>query len=169
MSTFALNQLRLRPGEEHVAYVAIAFDPVVLGGQVYGAEPSEVDATLAVQRAVGGHAIRLRFAVRVQGPCMRCLEDAAVELEVDVREYHDLDPAGDEELVSDYVSDDEVQLAVWARDAVALGLPDPILCRPDCAGLCPVCGRNLNREPHSHDAEKVDPRWAALQGLTLDD
>ena len=40
----------------------------------------------------------------------------------------------------------------WARDAVALALPEKILCRPDCAGLCPECGKNLNDEPHEHEA-----------------
>jgi uncharacterized protein len=46
-----------------------------------------------------------------------------------------------------------------------LGLPAQILCRPDCAGLCPVCGKDLNVEPHEHEEERVDDRWAALQAL----
>jgi uncharacterized protein len=99
---------------------------------------------------------------------MRCLEDAAVAIDVDAREYHDLDASGDDELVSEYVADGVVQLEAWARDAVALALPDPVLCRPDCAGLCPVCGKNLNREPHTHEAATVDPRWAALEGMELE-
>jgi uncharacterized protein len=90
-----------------------------------------------------------------------------VPLAVDAREYHDLEPDGDEELVSDYVVEGVVRLAEWARDAVALALPDPILCRPACAGLCPVCGADLNREPHVHDDEVVDARWAVLEGLEL--
>jgi uncharacterized protein len=48
---------------------------------------------------------------------------------------------------------------------VALALPDKILCREDCAGLCPVCGRDLNREPHEHEDETADPRWSALAEL----
>jgi uncharacterized protein len=48
---------------------------------------------------------------------------------------------------------------------VALALPDQILCRPDCAGLCPVCGKDLNAEPHAHDEEHGDPRWEALAEL----
>jgi uncharacterized protein len=50
-------------------------------------------------------------------------------------------------------------------DSIVLALPDKILCREDCAGLCPVCGRNLNREPHGHEGEESDPRWAALAEL----
>jgi hypothetical protein len=53
-------------------------------------------------------------------------------------------------------------MRAWARDALALALPTQIVCREDCAGLCAVCGENLNRSPdHAHEREP-DPRWAAL-------
>ena len=70
-----------------------------------------------------------------------------------------------EDLRTPYVVDDKLDLAAWARDAVALTLPDKILCRADCAGLCPVCGKNLNEEPHTHDEAPSDSRWAALESL----
>ena len=57
------------------------------------------------------------------------------------------------------------ELRAWARDSLVLSLPDQILCRPDCAGLCGECGKNLNDEPHTHEEEHVDPRWAALEEL----
>jgi len=76
----------------------------------------------------------------------------------------------DEELRSPYVIGDEtVDLSAWARDAIALALPDKILCRTDCAGLCPVCGKDLNAEPHAHEAPVPDSRWAALEALRADD
>jgi uncharacterized protein len=165
----SLRTLRLLPGEEHVERGAVTLDPLVLGGQEYVSYPAEVDTTLTIQRATSGYAMRLRLGVEVRGPCMRCLEEARLPIAIDAREYHDLEPDGDEELVSDYVSDDVIALAGWARDAVALALPDPVLCRPDCAGLCPVCGRNLNDEPHEHAEAAADPRWAALEDLTLED
>ncbi len=165
VTSFPLLNLRLLPGEEHTEQVAVELEPVALGGQSYLVVPAEIEAALTVQRATSGYAMRLRFEVGVHGPCMRCLEDAVVPLPVDALEYHDLDPGGDDELVSDYVADDAVQLAAWARDAIVLALPNPILCRADCAGLCPACGKNLNLEPHTHDELDVDPRWAALEGL----
>jgi uncharacterized protein len=165
VATFPLRTLRLLPGEEQTEPVRVTVDPVTLGGQSYIPAPAEIDAALTVQRATSGYALRLRFDTSVCGPCMRCLEQAAVSLAVDGLEYHDLDPGGDEELVSDYVIDDAVQVASWARDAIVLALPNPILCRPDCAGLCPACGRDLNVEPHEHDGEEIDPRWAALERL----
>ncbi len=74
-------------------------------------------------------------------------------------------PRQADELRSDYVVDDKLHVSTWARDAIALELPDQILCRPDCAGLCPVCGKDLNVEPHEHHERDPDPRWAALEEL----
>jgi len=139
--------------------------PLTLGGVLYDATPSTVPAELVVQRAQTGDVFRLRFATRVEGPCMRCLGPAGVDVVVDAQEYESSDPAAAEELRSEYVRDGELDVGAWAHDQVALNLPEPILCRPDCAGLCPVCGRNLNDDPHEHDEVVVDPRWAALEAL----
>ena len=115
----------------------------------------------------GGYALRLRFAAGLTGPCMRCLEPAAPVTDVDVREIHQ--PGGGEELTSPYVHDDELDLATWARDAYALALPAQVVCTPQCAGLCPECGANLNMvgAGHHHDREP-DPRWAKLRELRFD-
>jgi uncharacterized protein len=96
---------------------------------------------------------------------MRCREDAVQDVHIDAREYHANEPGDAEELRSEYVVDDQLELSAWARDAIAAALPEQILCRPDCAGLCPVCGKDLNLEPHVHDEEPGDPRWAALEQL----
>jgi uncharacterized protein len=91
-----------------------------------------------------------------------------LEVPVSAREYHANDPAGDEELRSPYVGANALDLSAWARDALALALPGKILHDPDCAGLCPVCGKDLNVEPHAHDEAHTDPRWAALEALRGD-
>ena len=65
-----------------------------------------------------------------------------------------------------YVHEDRVDLEEWARDAVADLLPEQILCREDCAGLCPECGLDLNLTPHEHEVEGGDPRWGALADLS---
>jgi uncharacterized protein len=96
---------------------------------------------------------------------MRCLGFAEVELAVTARELHDPEAPAADELRSDYVVDDRLELDAWARDSTALALPEQLLCRPDCAGLCPVCGKDLNVEPHEHADLERDPRWAALEEL----
>ena len=130
--------------------------------------PALVPVRLDVSRTTGnGYALRLRFTAELEGPCMRCLEPAAPSFEVDAREVSL--PGGGEELSSPYVdADEELALAQWARDALALTLPAQISCREDCAGLCGQCGANLNEDPeHQHEAAP-DPRWAKLGELKFD-
>jgi uncharacterized protein len=87
-----------------------------------------------------------------------------LDLPISAREYQANSPE-DEELRTPYLENDQLDLSAWARDALALELPDKILCKSDCAGLCPECGKNLNREPHEHDEDESDPRWSALAEL----
>jgi uncharacterized protein len=165
MTSVDLRRLALRPGEELRDEHEVEIAPVELGGQRYAAFPDRVPAELTVTRAANGTVFHLRLTAQLHGPCYRCLEDAALDQSVDAREYQAEDPQGDEELESAYVADDVLDLSGWGRDSIVLALPDKILCRPDCAGLCPVCGKNLNREPHGHEGEEIDPRWAGLAEL----
>jgi uncharacterized protein len=165
MTTFPLRRLRLRSGESHSEPVAIVLEPFELGGQRYLPVPAEADAVLEIQRGTSGDIFRLSFETRLHGPCMRCLRDAFVDIAIDAREYHALAEDAPDELRSEYVVDDGLQLTQWARDAIATALPEQILCRDDCAGLCSVCGKDLNDEPHTHEETQLDPRWAALEAL----
>ena len=165
MKTFNLRTLKLRPGEEYRDEVELELEPFELGGERYLPVPEKVPAELAISRASTGSVFELRFGIRLHGPCYRCLEDAVLDLPISAREYQATSPGDAEELKTQYVVDARLDLTAWARDATALALPDKILCRPDCAGLCPVCGRNLNDEPHTHDEEPVDPRWSGLAEL----
>ena len=167
MKTFNLRTLRLRPGEEHRDEVELELEPFQLGGQRYLPVPEKVPAELAISRASTGTIFELRFAVRLHGPCYRCLDDAVLDLPISAREYQATNPGDAEELTTQYVVDDRLDLAAWARDATALALPDKILCRPDCAGLCPVCGADLNEAGPEHAHERApDPRWAKLRELS---
>ena len=141
--------------------------PFELGGERYVPVPEAVAATLTVTRAVTGTVFTLELTARLHGPCYRCLGDAVLDLPVRVQEYQASAP-DDDELRTPYLAENRLDLSWWARDAIALALPDKILCRPDCAGLCPVCGANLNDHPHEHEEATADPRWAALEALRDD-
>jgi uncharacterized protein len=160
-----VGTLGLASGEARAVDFEVPVAELAFGGQTYGAG-GHADARLDVSHTTTGHALRLRFAVDLHGPCIRCLEDADAPVEVDARE---IDQPGDAaELRSPYVEDNVVDLAAWARDALALALPTQILCSEDCRGLCVVCGANLNEDlDHAHDPEP-DPRWAKLSELKLD-
>ncbi len=161
-----LARLSLSHGEAGTLRVPVRPLPVELGGQDYSAQPEVVEARLDVSRTNAGYALRLRLDVRLQGPCHRCLDDAAIEVEVDAREVEH-PSAGDEELRSPYVDGEELEVSRWAHDAIALALPTQIVCRADCAGLCAVCGESLNdADPDAHRHEEGgDPRWAKLREL----
>jgi len=165
VTTFDLRTLRIRSGDQAREHVEIELEPLVLGGQTYEPRPNPAPAELSVTRASSGTVLELALDVSLEGPCFRCLADAELPLSLRLREYEAAKPEGDDDLRTEYLEDDRVDLSAWARDAIALALPDQILCRPDCAGLCPVCGKDLNLEPHEHVEERLDPRWAKLSEL----
>ena len=165
MTTLDLRTLKVRSGEQWRDERQIELEPFELGGQRYVAVPQVVPAEVTVTRASTGTVFELRFDARLHGPCFRCLDDAVLDVPVEAREYQAANPGGDEELQSQYLADDKLDLSAWARDTIALELPDKILCRPACAGLCAVCGKNLNDEPHDHDEPEPDTRWSALADL----
>lgn len=168
-TTIDLARLSLTFGEGKRFELPVELEPFELGGQTYAANPAAPTVRLEVSRPSGGYAFRLEFGVHLEGPCVRCLEPAALDLEVEAREV-DQAATEDEELRSPYVVDDELEIGRWAHDAVMLALPARFLCRPDCAGLCPVCGETLNdADPSAHEHEQAtDPRWAALKDLKLE-
>jgi uncharacterized protein len=164
MTTFDLRTLRLRSGDQARERVEIELEPLVLGGQGYEPQPNPALAELTVTRASSGTVLELALDVSLEGPCFRCLTDAELPVSLRLREYEATKPEGDEEQ-TEYLEDDRLDLSAWTHDAIALALPNKILCRPDCAGLCPVCGKDLNLEPHEHSEERMDPRWEKLSQL----
>jgi uncharacterized protein len=164
---FDLVALNLSSGEGRRFDLHVKLDPFDFGHERYEAAEALIPVRLDVSRTMhSGWALRLRFEVGLRGPCMRCLEPASPRFSVDAFEVDQ--PGGGEELSSPYIKDGELDLAGWARDALALTLPAQIACRDECAGLCPQCGVNLNDDPeHAHE-RAPDPRWAKLSELRFD-
>jgi uncharacterized protein len=120
--------------------------------------------------------IRLKggLSTRLQVACARCLEP----VEHDLSRKFDLlyrpqgSDAGHEELsVTDaeaeigYYKGDGLELDDVLREQVLLAVPLKSLCREDCRGLCPHCGKNLNEAQCSCTPVEEDPRWAALKDI----
>ncbi len=166
--SFDLGGLRLSAGEARRLDLAVTVDPFELGGERYAVTPDHVPVSLAISRTTqNGWALRLRLAVGLRGPCMRCLSDATPHYAVDAWEVSQ--PGVGAELDSPYLRAGGLDLRGWAHDALALVLPTQIVCSPDCPGLCPVCGVGLARAgaDHAHEAAP-DPRWAKLSALRFD-
>ncbi len=164
---FDIGVLRLSSGEGRRLDLDVPVDGFDFSGQSYTVPEGEVHVRVDVAHTTTGYSLRLRFATQLEGPCMRCLEEAGHEVEADAREVDQ--PGGGEELSSPYLDEGELDVKAWTRDALALALPTQIVCRAECLGLCSVCGENLNTASpdHAHEREP-DPRWAALRELKLD-
>jgi uncharacterized protein len=164
---FDIGRLGLSSGEGRRLELDVPVADFDFGGQRYRIPGGAVAAMLDVSHTTTGYSLRLRLETPLEGPCMRCLEEAGQLVSVDAREVDQ--PGGGEELSSPYLEEEQLDVAAWTRDALALALPTQIVCREDCLGLCSVCGENLNEAglDHAHEREP-DPRWAALRELRLD-
>ena len=164
--SFDIGRLGLSSGEGRRLDLDVTVDALELGGQRYAVPGGRVRATLDVAHTTTGYSLRLRYEAELDGPCVRCLEDAEHVLAIDAREVDQ--PGGGEELDSPYLDGEVLDLRGWARDALALALPAQIVCREECLGLCPVCGENLNAAPEHRHEREPDPRWAPLRELRLE-
>jgi uncharacterized protein len=108
--------------------------------------------------------------------CSRCLEPAAVELDVPVVvSYEETDEDGEESAADDEDGDvrsftgGEIDLGPELRDEILLALPIGPLCRPDCAGICSVCGGNRNANPCDCEAKQrmASSKLSALKDLKI--
>lgn len=118
--------------------------------------------------------LRGRLSTSLERQCARCLEPVRQDIKRDFELlYRPLgtDAGKDELSVTDaeaeigYYQGEGLLLEDVLREQVLLALPFRVTCRPDCKGLCPQCGKNLNEEQCSCSREVEDPRWAALKDV----
>ncbi len=125
-----------------------------------------VDVELHLESLNDSIVVDGRVSVPWHGTCRRCLEPTQG---VSVSEVHELyqrtitDPDAFE------IVGDQLDLRPIVRELVLLDAPATPLCRPDCAGLCPTCGTNLNESTCACGPVPADPRWAALDLFTVDE
>lgn len=127
----------------------------------------DVGVELVAESTIDGIVVHGTVTVAWSDECRRCL------VGIDHREPIEVEELYQEQVVDDdafEIGRDALDLTAMVRDATALALAaPPPLCRDDCAGLCPVCGADRNVQPCGCDTTVIDARWAALDGLELDD
>jgi uncharacterized protein len=160
-----VRELLHQPGaHKHVVLRAPLDDLATPVASVPPDRPVTVDAE--IESVVEGLLVTGKVSATAVVNCVRCLRDFDHNLEVEVRELFALEPRDDEDEGYAVLPDDRLPLDTMARDAIVLGFPAFPLCRPDCAGLCPVCGADRNADGCGHgDPARIDPRWAGLAGL----
>ena len=166
MTTVDLRRIKLAVGNALEREETLELDETTIGGQRFVFDPACPVGLLTLSRATTGMVFSLGFEATLRGPCMRCLEDASVRVGINATEYEATDATADpDELENPYLSDDVLDVSVWARDAVLLALPDKILCVENCAGLCPSCGRSLSEGSCECGPPPPDTRWSKLEEL----
>jgi DUF177 domain-containing protein len=124
-----------------------------------------VDGPMKVSGRVLGliDAVRAEFRTSAEAhfTCTRCLVEWDEEVLATGEQY--FGRIEDEDGYA--LVDDAVDLFGPAKDELALSLPAAPLCRPDCAGLCPICGSDLNTDPCGGHGEDSQSPFAALKDL----
>ena len=142
--------------EDHAKLMA----PVRFAGEVHRSG-NEVD-------------VQGRIQTQLEIECLRCLEPVQTPLNLDFKarflSAKDFEKAGGHEVIgddldADLLEGDSIDLTNVIREQLLLNLPETLLCRPDCQGLCEKCGANRNLIDCKCIDEEIDPRWAALKNL----
>lgn len=131
-------------------------------------EPVLLDGVL--ESVVDGMLVRGDVAGQADMACSRCLETVVARVTTAVTELYQERARlhlGDEVEEGYEIVDETIDLSALVRDALSEAVPANPLCRPDCAGLCPHCGINLNEATCDYVEERTDPRWDVLRGLSL--
>ncbi|MFC1441053.1 DUF177 domain-containing protein [Streptacidiphilus sp. N1-10] len=175
---FDTHELGRRPGSMRKVSRSLPA-PEGLGIEVIGVPVgSAVELDLRLESVVEGVLVTGTVEADLKGECVRCLEPIEQELEADFQELYYYPEAADrfggtsktsedddEDEEASRLEGDLFDLEPVLRDAVVLALPLQPVCQEDCLGLCSECGARLTDDPDHHH-EAVDPRWAALQGLS---
>ncbi len=141
------------------------------GSILYGVRfPSPPEASGEVVNSAGYMRLRLDLSLDFVAPCARCLADVAgtyrFSLEKTVATPKMLEGL-DEDKIDEYaiVEDGFLDLDEPARSLLLSEFPSRVLCREDCRGLCPTCGKDLNEGPCSCKTDETDPRLSPLSAV----
>jgi uncharacterized protein len=138
-----------------------------------------LSGSVELMRTSDGILVTGRLQTEVEMTCCRCLKPFSLAVAFDLEEefYPSVDVLTGAQIKredADALEEDEatiidehhiLDLSEVVRQNIILAAPMHPVCRPDCAGLCPQCGHNLNEGPCGCHEEFIDPRWAVLKKL----
>lgn len=173
MLTLDLARLEQERGPVHVYEEVPPDAPLFENTDLQLGSPLTVDVTVSVLPS-GEIVVRGEFSATLSRECRRCLDpmEVPVEEEVDLL-YVPKDELAPEEEKEEQeagirrfdLTSGKLELGEAIREEAILAAPLYVECDPDCKGLCPECGTNLNEEDCDCTLEELDPRWDALRGI----
>ncbi|MEY3033687.1 MAG: hypothetical protein RLZ86_309 [Actinomycetota bacterium] len=163
-SPLVVNALELlrRPGSHKALSVDVPPVDIDLGDEERLSADDEISIELTCESTTDAVVVSGTIRVATRGVCRRCLRDVEGELTIGVHETYQ-ETRTDPDAFP--IENDQIDLRPMIRESVLLDVPEAPLCRPDCPGLCPVCGADLSTESCSCVIETLDPRWSALSEL----
>jgi len=142
------------------------------GTQIVG----DIDVVGELSKSAAKTDVKGSIKAPLEVDCTRCLTPVRRDLDLvfdvdfvdkelfpDSREMH-LESA---DLDTDVIDGNELDLSEVVREQILLNLPEQVLCRDDCKGICPTCGKDLNEDECNCGEDEIDPRWAALKDLKI--
>lgn len=163
------TELLRQPGQRRHLHLDVALDVVEVDDDRLA---GDIDVDVTLSSTIDDIEVAGRLTVAWSDTCRRCLRPLADHLVIEVDErYAEADETGlrrvDPEAFP--IEHGQLDLAPMVREEVLLGVPDAPLCRPDCPGLCPSCGADLEHGTCDCSTEVRDERWAALDQLRLEE
>ncbi len=148
-------------------------DSVAEVGPVFAEEGWTLDDVgLIIERRGGEVAVMGGFRATARLQCSRCVEPLVSRVAPDVDLHllpvpsrHEEVELSPDDLELDFYTGDTLDVGGLVRSEAHLALPMKPLCRPDCRGLCPVCGGNRNLAACGCEVRSADPRLAPLEAL----
>ena len=126
---------------------------------------SKVDVALTLEALTDGIVVHGTLQAHWNFECRRCLRALTGHAEVEVHELY-------QAIITDPdaypITGEQLELLEMARENILLAVPLAPLCRPDCPGLCPQCGADLQTDPCACSPARRDDRWAVLDTLRDD-
>jgi uncharacterized protein len=162
--------LKAKPGETREAEL----DDRLLFDEEGARLVAPIVGDLRLIRDHAGILVQGSVETRVSMDCSRCLAPVEMPVQFEIEEeFHPSvhipggPPVPPREEREDATQIDEhhvLDVSEVLRQDLATAIPWNVVCRPDCRGLCPVCGSDRNTEACECEPD-VDPRWAALAAL----
>ena len=154
-------ELLRRPGSERTIDAGLSTTELGLADARFTPD-DEVGVHLRLESLTDGIVVQGSIDVPWHGSCRRCLRPLSEHSESEVDELYQAVVTNPDafEIVGD-----QLDLMPMVRELVLLDAPEAPLCRPDCAGLCPVCGVDLNETTCACEAPVHSSPWDVLDQL----
>ncbi len=138
------------------------FEKITLGDDL---ELRDFNGTVNVGKTPQGLVVRANFSAETMLTCVRCLTDFDHELDWSFTELYAFDKRSETDSGLILPEDAHIDLAILLREYALLEIPISPVCKPDCKGLCPECGENLNERDCGHRPEQSNSPFAKLKDL----